>query len=691
MKTTSLFLPRLSLALALAALGSARAETPDAFLDYVESTGTQYVDTGVTGADGLRIEAEMEWTAIPASGWACFLGSAASESLMYCPYRAYDAATHRMSYKNQNPAVQGSTKPVPGVRYHVVVSMDNGAQTNMIRRCEGSSMARIYTKSDTLVSDWRELAGPVDTGLPMFVFARNLAGTADQFASARLYSLKIWRREGDGYALVRHYIPCLAGRTAVLYDKVSGAFAYPQCDDLAAGPVLPRPAALVKWVQSDGPAGDRGLYIDAAVPAAAPIGMTAEMEWREKASTNFLCGATGADGKRIWLYYAEPNDGVGNATHKWGYNNWRMQISGGGNAPSVGVRYRVESSLAAGAQSLSVQSLTGAAYQGSREWTDGTAIDAQQSLYLFANNCAGTAGSNICARLYSLVLTNALGVMRDFRPCVADDGRAGLYDTVSERVFLPQAAVAGATAEFDLSTEVGAATNHVATTKWPLSRPEYIQANGVTDYVDLDVTARDGTRMLAELEWTALSSAATFCGAATNSSAGLFTMYRITTGDGSNYHRIGYYNGSSTMSGGNAAPAMGIRYRVETSLKSGEQIISIARKDNGAWVPVGNGRRTIATVAPAGFVHLGLPLYLFARNFNGVADEFAPARLYTFKLWQDGSLVRDLVPVFDPADGAPALFDKITKRYFRDDGGYRLTAGGETSSFPGQTTVIIMR
>ena len=350
----------------------------------------------------------------------------------------------------------------------------------------------------------------------------------------------------------------------------------------------------------------------------------------------------------------------------------------------------MSSSLTAGAQYLNVKALDGSGYDGTRTYNTSSAIDTAQSLYLFARNDAGTPNQLSSARIYSLVLTNDLGVVRDFTPCVADNGKAGLYDNVSWRVFFPKAAVSGTTAEFDLGTEVGATTNLPASTSWPQTRPEWIEANGTNDYVDLGVIARDGTRMLAEVEWNSLPDAGTFCGAATNDTRGLFTTYRITTGEGSNFHRIGYYNGSSTMSGGNAAPAVGVRYKVETSLTNGEQVFSVAKQENGEWVLVGNGTRTVNLSFPAGYADLGLPLYLFARNFNGVADEFAPVRLYTFKLWQGGSLVRDLVPVFDPAD-APALFDKVTKRYFRDDGGYRLTAGGETSPFPGQATLVRIR
>ena len=678
-------------ACALALPSASFAEVPDAYLDYVESTGAQYIDTEVNGADGLRVEAEMEWTVLPASGWACFLGSAASENVMYCPYRIYDATTHRMAYKNQNPAVQGSSKPVAGVRYHVVVSMDDGAQTNTIRRIDGASMARIYTKSGTLVSDGRELAGPVDTQRPMFVFARNLDGTADQFASARLYSLKIWRKDANGdYALVSHFIPCRKDGRAALYDKENEAIHYPQGGALVAGPILPRPAELVEWVQSDGPSGDRRLYIDAGVVGKAGVGMAADMMWTTKPEgygvDNIFCGATSSDAKRIWPYNAVADDTGANATHRFGYDNWKLQLQSN-NVAQAGTRYSVDAGLAKGLQCLTVTALDGSGKGATRSNADLDVIDTQRSLYLFANDSAGAATNLVGACLYSLTLTNELGVVRDFAPCVADNGLAGLYDRVSERVFFPKAAAEGATAAFSLATEVGAVTNAPATTKWPLLRPEWIEANGTNDYVNLGVVARDGTRMLAEVEWNAIPAAATFCGAATNATLGLFSTYRVTP----DFHRIGYYNGSSTLGGANCAPVAGVRYRVETSLASGEQIITVAKFENGAWSAVGNGTRTVNTRFPAGYGNLGLPHYLFARNFNGVPDEFAPARLYSFKLWQDGALVRDLHPVFDPADNAPALFDKVTERYFRNNGGYRLTAGGATSAFPGAGTIWIMR
>ena len=672
MKKT-LYLSRLSFALSLAVLGSSRADTPDAFLDYVESSGSQYIDTGVTGKTGTRMVAEMEWVETPSSQ-STFCGAYDGNTYVVTPYTSA-GSSHQVGYaKNTQYQVGGSGKPNPDIRFRVETTQEAGSQSFNVRALDGSGYNATRTYNDSAI---------VDLGYPLYIFARNDAGTANQYSSARIFSLMLWQKDGNGdWQLVRHFLPCRSDGRAALYDKVDGTIYFPQGGELVAGPVLPRPADLVEWVQSDGADGDRRLFIDTGIPAKAGTGMTAEMKWPEKpSSANVLCGAMSDGGKFFTLYTSA-------GTHQMGYDTWSAaQINGGGNAVNPGVRYRVASHLAAADQYLNVRALDGSGYDGTRTYNTAATNDTAQTLYLFARNDAGTPNQLAKVCLYSLVLTNEFGVVRDFLPCVADNGRAGLYDRVSERVFFPQAAVADATAEFDLGTEVGAVTNRPATTKWPLQRPEWIEANGTNDYVDLGVIGHDGMRMTAEVEWNVLPAAATFCGSATNSSSGLFTFYRVTT----DFHRIGYYNGSSTLGGANCAPVAGVRYRAEISLANGEQVITVAKNENGTWVPVGNGTRTVNLSFPAGHADLGIPLYLFARNLNGVADEFAPARLYSFKLWQGGALMRDLAPAFDPADNAPALFDKVSKRYFRNAGGYRLTAGGEISAFPGAGTVWILK
>ena len=52
---------------------TARAETvtgvePDAFLEYIEATGTQYIDTGVNAETGLKARCDFSWASGNISG-----------------------------------------------------------------------------------------------------------------------------------------------------------------------------------------------------------------------------------------------------------------------------------------------------------------------------------------------------------------------------------------------------------------------------------------------------------------------------------------------------------------------------------------------------------------------------------------------------------------------------------------------
>ena len=88
------------------------------------------------------------------------------------------------------------------------------------------------------------------------------------------------------------------------------------------------------------------------------------------------------------------------------------------------------------------------------------------------------------------------------------------------------------------------------------------------------------------------------------------------------------------------------------------------------------------------------PLYLFAVNLNGVPRFSGKVRLYKLKLrqkQQDGTyaLVRDLVPVRDPATGAPVLWDNVTETYFRNVGKYLLAGGGAERPFDSGAQIIV--
>ena len=53
--------------LAACALGNTVTEEPDAFLEYIEATGSQYIDTGVNAETGLKAQIDFAWANVDLS------------------------------------------------------------------------------------------------------------------------------------------------------------------------------------------------------------------------------------------------------------------------------------------------------------------------------------------------------------------------------------------------------------------------------------------------------------------------------------------------------------------------------------------------------------------------------------------------------------------------------------------------
>ena len=649
----------------LVAASSATASTadygePDAYLDYVEGTGTQMVNTEFLLASNSVIVAEYAYPN-PIVRHANYLFGV-YRSGMTAGYFYSNSGSYPLRFQKANGS-DGASTTEAGIN-----ATPDARQTVTMRLASGATSTVVSASGETLYSG--VLSGTIRqyATAPLVLLGLNNQGNLDSgyACSAKIYSFKIY--DGDG-KIARHFLPCIKNGVAGLYDKVSGRFfRSATATALVAGPTLPRPAELVEWVQSDGADGSRGLYIDTGVPAKAGTGMTAELLWPVKPSVaSTVCGAM-ADGSHHFTLYTSAG------THQIGYANvGQFQVDTGTSVVYANKRYRISSSLVASAQNLAVEDLSGTGYNGTRLWTSSASIDAGNNLYIFARNDAGTPAQFAAARLYSLVLTNELGVVRDFVPCVADNGKAGLYDRVSERVFFPQAAKSGATSnDFDPATEIGAVTNVLAAAAAPSARLSYVESDGTSDFVDLGIIGKDGIKMVAEISWTVMPDDDVLCGARTGNNR--FMLYNSYN----NLHSYCYANGAPTI-GAAGAPVVGDRYRVTTILEAGSQSCSVQKFANGAW-SAANIRDDVNATGP---IDTGLPLYLFARNMDGIADCFSAARVYSLKLWQKNGndeyeLVRDLIPAKGPEGGA-ALWDRVTNRYFRNAGGrYGLTAGVES-------------
>ena len=229
---------------AACALGETDTAEPDEFLEYIEATGSQYLDTGVKAETGLKAQIDFAWANVDLSNkdWS-FLDATIDNSVsdkrtrfLMChmykqkPYFGYGVKQRR------NPAF--SVPFVGGQRCEIITDMTDPDSLELYQ-----NGVKTFSEEDL---ETFKTNGVVNLNLNLFVFACNLSGVPRWHSQGKLYELKIWKNnlESGELELIRHYLPCKKGCRAGLYDKVHGtiSFSYSNEDnsnkDFIAGPEL---------------------------------------------------------------------------------------------------------------------------------------------------------------------------------------------------------------------------------------------------------------------------------------------------------------------------------------------------------------------------------------------------------------------------------------------------------------------
>ena len=655
--------------LAMPALAYTETAEPDAFLEYIEATGTQYIDTGVNAETGLKARFDMEWGAVvtPASSsggddWSMLDARKDSgNTRFYMCHIARKSTNDGFVFGyGYNTWHRTSTDPGRETRHEILTDFSD--QTTLHAYKNGTEMLdngqRTGHASET-----------IDLNLNLYLFACNYNLSASYLAHAKLYGLKIFKKNVStgGFDLLRHYLPCRKGDKYGLYDKANGTISYSDgAENFVPGPELPKPAAFVEWVEADGTTSSSVAqqYVDTGVWGKLGLKSSVDVMLQENSGDHAILAARASGTGDYRLYMAYHYNGY------FCYGDGKLREPKTEDAkPVKGTRYLIEGDLSVGSQSVKVNGteLNNGTFSGTVQFaTDST-------LALFANNHKGAYVKNPShSRLYSAKIWDGDELLRDFVPCLADDGEVGLYDIVSRRVFKPSKA-------FDKATQVGAVTNVLVEVAAPKTRIEYVDSDGVSDYVNLDIIGKDGVEMEAVMEWLTKPDDDVFVGARPTSGNTRFFLYNAWPA-----HSIGYgkelprLTGTDRVDGDSSAlePSANTKYRISSRLDAADQFMAVSEWTNNGWSPRGRTQRNYG-----GPMNTELPFYLFARNYIGKPDSFANVRLYSLKLrekQQNGKyeLVRALVPVSDPLTGGVALWDKVTEKYYRSRGNLRLAGGG---------------
>lgn len=171
---------------------------PEGYLEltYIESTGTQCVDTGFKPDQNTRVVMDFAVTSVSATSWL-FCGRTA----------ANDGAFGLYSYSSS-----GKFYAVYGTKQNAF-----SATANLSKQQCDFDKNTVNVAGETYVFAEQSF----ESSATLYLLARNTGGTVAGNASAKLYSCQIY----DNGTLIRDYVPCINPDGAIgLYDLVTAAF-----------------------------------------------------------------------------------------------------------------------------------------------------------------------------------------------------------------------------------------------------------------------------------------------------------------------------------------------------------------------------------------------------------------------------------------------------------------------------------
>ena len=167
-------------------------------VEYIESSGTQYIDTGYKPtSNNLRVVCDFEYTADHSA--SSVFGSESSGKYSIVPWGAPEF------YVGSSTQLLAQTTAL-NTKYALDAHANAGTLTVSLN---GTTNSASYS-------------GSILTTVNMGIFCNIVAGVASQFCSMKLYAMYIY----DNSNLVRDFVPCYrkSDNVAGLYDLVNNVF-----------------------------------------------------------------------------------------------------------------------------------------------------------------------------------------------------------------------------------------------------------------------------------------------------------------------------------------------------------------------------------------------------------------------------------------------------------------------------------
>ena len=355
-------------------------------LEYIQSTGTQYVNTGITinatTYKSYRFLFDIGYPSIGGSYWLVN-GNSGSNVIYYFGL----SNTGSIVYGNGTADVNGSVTAPTG-RYLVDFNPAGGSYK---------------------FGDLQHLTGltfNAPSGSQNFyLFAYN-KGNGQDMHTERLYSAKIY----DNGTLVRDFIPCrTSDGTVGLWDNINSVL----YTNAGTGAFIGGPLSSVSL-----PSGYRRLeYIQSSGTQYIDTGIVPKNNTRVDADCDITYGTD-------WIMILGSYDY--NAYFSWWANASKIYAYyGSQNKSGNGVT---------GKQTMIANGSKWSASANSFVFSDAS-FTAHSTMYLFSVHNGGNSYANASMKLYSCQIYDNGTLVRDFVPCINASGEIGLFDMVNRQFY----------------------------------------------------------------------------------------------------------------------------------------------------------------------------------------------------------------------------------------------------------------
>ena len=242
-------------------------------IEYIKSSGTQWINSGVNGETGLKFCGDLEWD-------TSHVGSSENADWMLVGAKKDTSTDTRIiPIYIEKKVCFGYGKFARTIWPYAL-----GVRHEIVADFTEPSPSAFLCRDGKPIVDYQDETSPskgstINAERNLYIFAANWGGSANYFAKAKLYRLVIQRKNASTGVLepVRHFVPCRNGNgVACLYDIVSGGyFGNSGSGSFEEGAPVSAPVAsssdTLSFAIGNSGAADTVLWDDAALPSGMAL------------------------------------------------------------------------------------------------------------------------------------------------------------------------------------------------------------------------------------------------------------------------------------------------------------------------------------------------------------------------------------------------------------------------------------